>query len=597
MSEIISNCKSILITDCGSTTTKAIWFLETEKTWIVNARAEAATTVEKPVADVTIGVLNACASIQNMKGAKICTSSHLIKGVGCDVGSFLSTSSAGGGLQMVVLGVMGEISGKLSSKTALGGGAIILRAVSLDKIDDLLEVVESIREGRPDIILLTGGVDGGAKDQVFELANILLSAEPRPRFSTSGKIPLIYAGNKDLQGEISSLLGNSYSIIHTDNILPELGRESLSHAREAIHDVFLSHVMSQAPGYSKLMEWVDGEILPTPMAVSNMIAVTASSLDMSVLSVDIGGATTDVFSTRKIKGQFTDVERTVSANLGMSYSIGNVIESSGIENIERWLPIEVDRAWVEDLIWNKMYRPTTLPDSLEELLVEQAVAREALRLALVQHVDLVKGEKVISETEDFSKFFDAGKAEFSIADIDFILGSGGVLSHAPRRESALMIVLDAFRPKGLTFIGVDSVFMLPHLGTLASVNQQASVDILLRDCIIPLGTALSPVLKSKKVPDGEVLGNLVLKSGLKKELKMGMFEMLSIEDGDELKLVDPSSKVEFNLVPDNFYPIRKSLAGLILDFRDLDRFYNLSRSIQVEMLRKWYDALNLNYGT
>jgi len=71
MTNLTQNLKSLLITDCGSTTTKAIWFIETKDGWIINGRAEAATTVEKPVADVTIGVLNSTSSIANMKNANI----------------------------------------------------------------------------------------------------------------------------------------------------------------------------------------------------------------------------------------------------------------------------------------------------------------------------------------------------------------------------------------------------------------------------------------------------------------------------------------------------------------------------------------------
>lgn len=593
MSKLEKDIKSLLITDCGSTTTKAIWFLETTQGWIVNARAEAATTVEKPVADVTMGVVNAASSISSMMNVEMVSGENLIKGGAID--NYLSTSSAGGGLQMVVLGVMSEISAKLANKAALGGGAIVLQTVALDEIGDVLSVIESIRDNRPDIVLLSGGVDGGARDQVFELANILLSSEPRPRFGTGTKIPLVYAGNSDLSKEVEHLLRTNYQVMSVENILPELGKENLHASREAIHEIFLSHVMSQAPGYAKLMEWADADIMPTPLAVSNMIAVAAESLNASILSVDIGGATTDVFSTRKLAEGFSEVERTVSANLGMSYSIGNVISSAGIENIIRWLPMDMDPEFIQDMIWNKMYRPTTLPETLPELLIEQAVAREALRLALDQHVSLVESQIEVSSDKDFSKFFDISESGFSISDIDFILGSGGVLSHAPERQSALLMTLDAFRPKGFTFVAVDSIFMLPHLGTLASINKDASVDILLRDCIIPLGSVVSPIFKGKQPQQNTLLAKLILKSGRELELRMGMLEILDVSEGEEIKIVDRSSGVNFSLADDTFVPLRKSLCGLVLDFRDLDGYFLKNRIDQIADLKVWFDKFKLRY--
>ncbi len=171
-----------------------------------------------------------------------------------------------------------------------------------------------------------------------------------------------------------------------------LERENLGPARDAIHDLFLEHVMAHAPGYDKLMKWTDAPIMPTPGAVGNILQTIAERQGINVVGVDIGGATTDVFSV--FDGMFN---RTVSANLGMSYSISNVCAEAGMPNILRWVPFDMDERELRNRVKNKMIRPTTIPQTLEALVFEQAVAREALRLAYVQHKEFATTLKGVQQ--------------------------------------------------------------------------------------------------------------------------------------------------------------------------------------------------------
>jgi hypothetical protein len=144
--------------------------------------------------------------------------------------------------------------------------------------------------------------------------------------------------------------------------------------------------MAQAPGYNKLLGWTGAPIMPTPSAVGEIMRTIARRSGINVIGVDIGGATTDVFSV------FGEVfNRTVSANLGMSYSVSNVLAETGLANVLRWLPFEMDEEDLRNRIKNKMIRPTTIPQTLTDLQVEQALAREALRLAFDQHKLLAVG--------------------------------------------------------------------------------------------------------------------------------------------------------------------------------------------------------------
>jgi len=231
--------------------------------------------------------------------------------------------------------------------------------------------------------------------------------------------------------------------------------------------------------------------MPTPGAVGEIMQTIARTRNINVVGVDIGGATTDVFSV------FGEVlNRTVSANLGMSYSVSNVLAEAGLDNVMRWVPFEIDEKDLRNRIKNKMIRPTTIPHLLDELKLEQAIAREALRLAFIQHKDLAVGLKGVQQERTLSDVFDQSQTGESLIDmmgLDLLVGSGGVLSHAPRRQQAMAMIIDAFQPQGITQIAVDSIFMMPHLGVLATVNEQAATEVFERDCLVHLGTCVAPV--------------------------------------------------------------------------------------------------------
>ncbi len=355
--------KRIIATDCGSTTTKAILIEKKEEGYRLIARGEAPTTVEKPFEDVRIGVFNAISELEELTNDKFIENNKLI-----NADAYVSTSSAGGGLQMLVMGVVKEMTAESAARAALGAGAIVMEVIAINDGRLPYQRIELIRKLRPDMILLAGGTEGGTIKHVVELAQLIAAAEPKPRFGSSYKMPLIYAGNSQAVPEIKKILEGKVELYIVDNIRPQLEVENLEPSREKIHDLFLEHVMQQAPGYNKLMEMVSAPIMPTPGAVGMLIEKVAREQNIEVLGVDIGGATTDVFSV--FKGKFN---RTVSANLGMSYSIANVMVEAGIDNIKRWIPFEIDEYELRNRIRNKMIRPTTIPMTIEDLIVEQAI--------------------------------------------------------------------------------------------------------------------------------------------------------------------------------------------------------------------------------
>ncbi len=589
----------ILATDCGSTTTKAILIARKGDTYRLVVRGEAPTTVEAPFEDVTRGVLNAIMEVEELAGRKILDGERIIAPAtekeGVDI--YLSTSSAGGGLQMMVTGVVKSMTGESAERAALGAGAIVMDIIASNDGRLPHQKIKRIRDLRPDMILLSGGIDGGTKTHVVELAEIIAAADPKARLGAGYELPVIYAGNKDAREEIVARLGDKTALVITDNIRPVMERENLMPARHKIHDQFMEHVMAHAPGYKKLMEWTaPNPIKPTPAAVGDMIQAVAKREKIQVIGVDIGGATTDVFS------YFQDVfVRTVSANLGMSYSISNVLAEAGLENILRWIPFDIDEGDLRNRIKNKMIRPTTIPQALQELLIEQAISREALRLAFEQHKSLAVGLKGVQKERTISDTFEqtaSGESLINMRDLNLLVGSGGVLSHAPRRVQSALMMLDAFLPEGITELAVDSIFMMPQLGVLADVNDKAATDVFVHDCLVRLGTSVAPVGAGKEGARC-LKATITMPGGKKEELEIpfGAMRRLALDAGQTAEaLLEPAGAFDVGAGKGKAYKttLKGGVAGVILDCRGRQPFL-LPKDPQerIRKLAEWCEALDV----
>jgi uncharacterized protein (TIGR01319 family) len=624
--------RRIVATDCGSTTTKAILIERNDAgDYRLVARGEAPTTVEKPFEDVTLGVINSITELEELTETTVPESfpkgrRNLLKNSQVwrtlkngklvdekphetleSADLYVSTSSAGGGLQMMVAGVVKQMSAESAERAALGAGAILMDTLAVNDGRKEFQRVERLRQLRPDIILMSGGTDGGTKSQILEMAEVVRRADPKPRFGDM-KLPIIYAGNNAAREDVKKVLGDGIQVQVVENLRPTLDRENLGPAREEIHEMFLQHVMQQAPGYSKLLEWTSEEVMATPNAVGKLLKEYAENEKINVLGVDIGGATTDVFSVFLAATGERIYNRTVSANLGMSYSICNVLKEAGVENIARWLPLEIDPAEVRNRLRNKMIRPTTIPQTYEDLLIEHAVAREALRLAFLHHKSLARDLVGVAQQRTVDQIFSQEASGATLVDLlrlDMIIGSGGVLSHAPKRAQSALMMLDAYQPEGVTMLTVDSIFMMPHLGVLSEHLYEAAKQVFERDCIVRIGTCIAPVGLAK---DGDPCVR-VHGGGLDVSVPFGQIKVVPYSEFQlDTLTIEPAkgfdvgagkgrslvaSRFDMASSRDHTTNLIDGTVGLIIDTRGRPFNLDLNTPDRISKLRSYLQALGL----
>jgi len=585
--------RRILVADVGSTFTNVSLLEATGDGIHVVDSSASPTTVGSPNLDVMVGLQNAVEKLEERTGISLVSANGLLSpsngrsGVDC----FVSTSSAGGGIKVLAAGLSEQITVESAHRAALGAGAIVTEVLSFNQAAIVIENIRRVENTPYDMILVTGGTDGGNIQDVLNLVEFLCLATEGSASTDHGKTPLVYAGNKDAQPYLKEIVNGSIELICVDNVRPSVEKESLEHVHEVIQELFLQHAMSSVPGFATLAYWAQDRIKPTPVSIGEILNQIALESDHNILAVDVGGATTDVFSI--INGQFF---RSASANAGMSHSIGSATRSVEPALVARWLlkPIDEAELLVRNWLLNKTLRPSTLPQTIEELVLEQAFAKEAIRLSLDDHRAVAKGLRGIKIQRQIGDVFrQSGTANtlLDLMEISHVMGLGGALANAPRPAQALSILLDGLEPEGVTDIYVDTGTFLPYAGLVCTgimdidtIRNMQPLK-LLATCICPLGP---------KVKRGTRIATVITGNT--------QYEMVAGEIVSVPKTLHPSSMVEviprrdFDVGAGRGNTVRfqtpRSEIGLVLDARGRPLALPDEDTERVSMLRAWYGSMN-----
>jgi hypothetical protein len=289
----------------------------------------------------------------------------------------------------------------------------------------------------------------------------------------------------------------------------------------------------------------------------------------------------------------------------MSYSICNVLTEAKVENIKRWIPFEVSDADLRNQLRNKMIRPTTIPQRLADLQIEQAVSREALRLAFDHHKSLARGLEGVQSSGGLTGAFEdkrTGQTLVNMMKLDMIVGSGGVLSHAPRRAQSALMMMDAYQPEGATLLTVDSIFMMPQLGILSTIHPEAATQVFERDCLVYLGTCIAPVGQAK---EGDPCLTVTI-GGRTEAIPYGQIRVVPVgfkngQDGEpELVEVRVEPARGFDVGEGKGRPrtltATGGVVGVIVDTRGRPLSLATDDATRVRKLREWLTAMGIPAG-
>jgi hypothetical protein len=518
---------SVIAIDIGTVNTKVVLLARVEGVYRFIARAESATTTEAPWADASIGVRHALEKLAMAVGRQLLNERgelvmpELSDGSGVD--ACVVTSSAASPLRLVLAGLAGELSldslrhaalgtyTTLEAEIALVGG----RASNARSVTD--ERIQRIFDARPDVVCVAGGTDGGAERSVLELVD---AARIAARFleETGNKPRILFAGNADLKPRIAEIVGDTAQLLQIDNVRPSLEVENIGPAQTELEVMYASHKMSGIAGLATVGAWTTFPVLPSARAFGHVAQyLSTEDARAGVLGVDVGGSTTSIAAA--FNGQ---LHMTLRSDVGTSFAL-RFLREVGWENIARWLKFEVSEGDIRAFVVNKELRPTTIPQDSNELHIEQAIAREALRAAL----------RVARSA------WPSDAPRFSDSDIPLfqpIIGSGGVLSRAPRPGQAALILLDAIEPAGVTTLVLDVYGLGTALGAAAMAQPLAAVQSLDQGGMQTLATVVAPVGVTRPRP-GEVVMTVRLdyEAGgtIEDEIKAGSLSVLPLSPGQK----------------------------------------------------------------
>lgn len=451
-----------LLADIGSTFTKV--------TVVDLGREEVAATAQAPttVADINRGIVEATRRIEERMSVPA-------DRIACR----MACSSAAGGLRMVTVGLIPDLTVEAAKRAALGAGAKVVGVFSHQlTISDLDEMAAL----RPDIVLLCGGTNGGNEQVILHNAQAIARSDVR--------VPIVVAGNRVAADRVRATLESSgREVWVTENVMPEVGELNVAPAQMTIREIFLRRIIV-AKGLDKVQETF-GIVMPTPSAVLRAAELLAQGAPGEpglgdLVVVDVGGATTDVHSIGEGRPTKPGVvwkglpepfaKRTVEGDLGIRYNAPTILQMAGRDRLSVALGhSELALDW-ESIVQHLCADADHVPQDAREMLVDVALARVAVEIAVDRHVGNLTsvytpfGEMLVQRGKD-------------LTTVGHLVGTGGIFAYSdmPRRvlEGALF---DPRRPTSLRPIGpemhVDRRYIMAAVGLLAEKEPTIALRVL-----------------------------------------------------------------------------------------------------------------------
>ena len=456
--------KAVLLIDFGSTYTKVTAVdLDTEE---ILGTSQSFTTIET---DINDGLNNAVKILREKIGD-------------IEFSEQYACSSAAGGLKMVSIGLVPELTMKAAKMASLGAGAKVMKTYAYQLTEADLEEIDEIN---PDIVLLTGGIDGGNKEVIVYNAGVL--AKSKRNF------PIVYAGNRNCASTCKEILKDK-NVFICENVMPQLEQPNVEPAQKQIREIFLQEIV-KAKGLSDAEKLIGDILMPTPSAMLTAMKLLAKGTRHEegigdLVGVDLGGATTDIYSMCQglpaqsgtvLKGlRETYAKRTVEGDIGMRYSIKGIVEATDIDRVCEISGLSERRA--EELIEYLSVHTDVIPNGDEELIMlDKALASLAIETAVTRHA----GHLEQYFTPMGITYMQMGK---DLTQVKKVIVTGGALIHTEKTAEIASYALYSdmqamsLRPKKADVL-VDRKYILAAMGLLSTNYPEVALRIMKKELI------------------------------------------------------------------------------------------------------------------
>lgn len=394
----------------------------------------------------------------------------------------VASSSAAGGLKMIAVGLVPDLTVQAARMAAANAGAKIQKTYSFEL--NRQEVEEIVALG-PDMVLLSGGVDGGNKDVIIHNARVLVG---------SGlKCSIVVAGNKSANDELRDIF-KAYGgeALFCDNVMPAIGELNAIPAQKAIRDLFIKNIIS-AKGLDELAALMSVEIIPTPLAVFEAAELlsqgTRKSPGLGELMVfDVGGATTDVYSMSEGQPTRANVfmhglkqpfaKRTVEGDLGLRYSLSSLAAAADVEIMAEDLGMEGEE--INQWLNACQLTPGLVPQcgSLQKR-IDDAMAGAAVRIGAARHCGRIETVFTIVG----QAYAQTGK---DLGQVGNVIGTGGPIINAEKPAEVLSEAV--YKPADTNLLKpvnprllVDARYIMASMGLLSRLEPETALRIMLEE--------------------------------------------------------------------------------------------------------------------
>lgn len=394
-------------------------------------------------------------------------------------------SSAAGGLKIVAVGLVPDLTTEATKIAALSAGARVIKTYAFALSDSDIEEIENLDY---DILVLSGGTNGGNREYILKNARKIVESKIIKT--------VIVAGNEYVQDEIKEIFKNSkFEFFMSENVMPVVNKINAENLREIIREVFMKNIV-KAKGMENVQKIVENIIMPTPAAVMKAAEILSDGTENidgigNILVVDIGGATTDVHSIGKGLPKTNNIQlkgleepyskRTVEGDLGMSYSSMALYEATTLNKIRAYLGRKESKISIKDSFKYREQNPNFIAEQEEDLLFNEMMAMICTEIATNRHAGVL--ECIYSPMGTI--FSQSGK---DLTDIKYIVGTGGIIANSRNPQKILELALYkeedtlSLKPKYAKFL-VDKEYILSAMGLLSKDFPDIALEIMKKNMI------------------------------------------------------------------------------------------------------------------